>query len=168
MYEPSAVVYHQGSASAGAASPFKLFHLSRNRIWLIAKNYPSPALYWRLPALVFFEVASALSDVFRPGLQLTPRQRLARLRGRFAAFRRLGSALAKRREVHGEWNKLSDHAEDFMEPVTWLRDPFGFFSARRGIWNDITDALMKANVVPSVPTRLPIRPGNVREHGDMN
>lgn len=45
MYVPTAIVYHHFSATAGTNSPLKEYFSSRNRIWLIIKNYPSPQIY---------------------------------------------------------------------------------------------------------------------------
>ncbi len=42
-YAPSAIVHHRYSGSAGAYSTFKAFHVERNRIWVVVKNFP-PAL----------------------------------------------------------------------------------------------------------------------------
>lgn len=42
-YAPAAVVQHRYSGSAGAYSTFKAFHVERNRIWVVVKNFP-PAL----------------------------------------------------------------------------------------------------------------------------
>lgn len=44
-YVPSAVVYHMGSATIGRGlSDFTRYHLWRNGIWLVVKNYPATAL----------------------------------------------------------------------------------------------------------------------------
>ncbi len=42
MYVPEAKVRHIHSATAGPYSPFKVFHIERNRIWVLAKHYPLP------------------------------------------------------------------------------------------------------------------------------
>jgi GT2 family glycosyltransferase len=53
-YVPSAVVYHMGSATIGRGlSDFTAYHLWRNAIWMIVKNYPLEALVRRAPALAF-------------------------------------------------------------------------------------------------------------------
>jgi GT2 family glycosyltransferase len=53
-YVPSAVVYHMGSATIGRGlSDFTAYHLWRNAIWMIVKNYPAEALIRRAPALAF-------------------------------------------------------------------------------------------------------------------
>jgi len=44
-YVPAAVVYHMGSATIGRGlSDFTRYHLWRNGVWLVAKNYPAAAL----------------------------------------------------------------------------------------------------------------------------
>jgi GT2 family glycosyltransferase len=40
MYAPSAIVEHRYSHSAGRASPLKAFYVERNRLFVVAKNYP--------------------------------------------------------------------------------------------------------------------------------
>jgi GT2 family glycosyltransferase len=39
-YVPDAVVYHKYSATVGTYSPRKAFLVERNRIWILAKNFP--------------------------------------------------------------------------------------------------------------------------------
>jgi GT2 family glycosyltransferase len=43
-YVPSAVVYHEHSATAGEFSPLKAFLIERNRIWVAVKLFPLPLL----------------------------------------------------------------------------------------------------------------------------
>jgi len=50
VYVPAAVVYHAYSASAGRASLQKMFHVERNRIYLIIKNFP----FWVWPLTPLF------------------------------------------------------------------------------------------------------------------
>jgi GT2 family glycosyltransferase len=40
LYNPRAVVYHEHSSSLGSYSPFKVFLVERNRIWVAFKNLP--------------------------------------------------------------------------------------------------------------------------------
>jgi GT2 family glycosyltransferase len=44
VYVPKAVIYHKFSASTESYSPFKAFHVERNRMWLAVKNLPLPLL----------------------------------------------------------------------------------------------------------------------------
>ena len=51
-YEPTARVYHAGSATTGSRyNPFKIAHSSRNNIYLIYKNMPFFQLLLNLPFL---------------------------------------------------------------------------------------------------------------------
>lgn len=56
-YVPQAEVLHAYSGTSREGSPFKLRHLGRNKVWLLAKNYPRPALLRYLPAILFYDLA---------------------------------------------------------------------------------------------------------------
>jgi GT2 family glycosyltransferase len=57
VYVPEAVVYHHVSATGGGALASYL--VARNRIWVIARNYPARLLLRHLPAVVGAQVAVA-------------------------------------------------------------------------------------------------------------
>ena len=60
LYVPGARVLHRHSATGVEGSPFKSYHLGRNKVWLIAKNYPFGPL-WRYGGfLVLYDVAAVL------------------------------------------------------------------------------------------------------------
>jgi GT2 family glycosyltransferase len=42
LYVPAAVVEHRYSHSAGRASPLKAYYVERNRLFVLAKNFPAP------------------------------------------------------------------------------------------------------------------------------
>jgi len=44
VFEPRAVVYHKYSGSTGHYSPFKAFHVERNRVWIAVKYFPLSTL----------------------------------------------------------------------------------------------------------------------------
>jgi GT2 family glycosyltransferase len=44
LYVPEAVVEHHYSHSAGRASPLKAYYVERNRLFVLAKNFPLPML----------------------------------------------------------------------------------------------------------------------------
>lgn len=99
-YASGARVIHAHSATAGADSAFKRYLLARNRVWLLAKNYPTPELWLYLPAIIGYDVAMSLGALLlRPDLALPVR--LAVVRGRLDGLRRLQGALRKRRETQG-------------------------------------------------------------------
>lgn len=65
LYVPSAVAYHMGSVTVGAAATdFSRYHLWRNGIWLVAKNYPARALVLQAPRLALAQI-SHLRDALR-------------------------------------------------------------------------------------------------------
>ena len=57
-YVPEARVVHAHSATGTEESPFKTFHLGRNKVWTIAKNHPTRALLLFGPLLVAYDLAS--------------------------------------------------------------------------------------------------------------
>lgn len=48
LYVPGAVVDHRYSETAGRASPLKAYYVERNRLFVVAKNFPAPLLF-RVP-----------------------------------------------------------------------------------------------------------------------
>ena len=75
-YEPTAKVYHAGSATTGSRyNPFKITHSSRNNIYLIYKNMPLFHLILNLPFLIagffiktLFFCAKGYAGVYLKGL----------------------------------------------------------------------------------------------------
>jgi GT2 family glycosyltransferase len=45
VFVPKAVLYHKNSGSTGQYSPFKAFHVERNRFWITLKYFPLPLLF---------------------------------------------------------------------------------------------------------------------------
>ena len=92
LYAPGAVVTHHHSATGNRIPHFKSRLLGRNKLWLLAKNYPFPALLWYLPIIALYE-----------GMSLAVAWRERRLRsalaGRWEALRRLPMMLARRRRL---------------------------------------------------------------------
>ena len=60
VYAPMARVTHWHSATSVEGSPFKSHLLGRNKVWLIAKNYPPPQLWYYLPLIVAYDAAAVL------------------------------------------------------------------------------------------------------------
>lgn len=86
---PTARVLHLHSATTREGSPFKNRLLGRNKVWLIAKNYPWPHILWYLPAILLYDL-SALPFV------LLRRRDWGPLRGRLEGLGSLSQALRKR------------------------------------------------------------------------
>jgi GT2 family glycosyltransferase len=92
-YVPTAVAFHMGSATVGAvATDFVRYHLWRNTVWLVAKDYPASALLRQAPRLVHGQLVHLREAV---------RERRVRLwlRAMHDAARGLPSALRRRRDV---------------------------------------------------------------------
>ena len=89
LYVPAARVFHRHSATGGEGSPFKNYHVGRNKIWLVAKNYPFARLWYCIPALILYDVASVMYT-------LLARHDAYALRGRLAGSAHLGCMWRKR------------------------------------------------------------------------
>lgn len=92
QYVPSAVVRHAGSAIAGRASDFAVFHGVRNGVWTYVKNMPGGLLVltapvWLVGSLMLL-ARGAVRGVLAPTWQ-----------GFVAAFKDLGPALRSRKEM---------------------------------------------------------------------
>lgn len=92
LYAPAAIVYHSHSATSRQGSGFKRYMLSRNRIWSVLKNYPTPELWLRLPELLFYDLVAA---VYRVGLEKS----LAPIQGRLAVLSGLRRIWRQRRLI---------------------------------------------------------------------
>jgi GT2 family glycosyltransferase len=115
VYAPAAVVHHHHSLTAGHGSPFKYFHVGRNRVRLLAKNAPTRHLLRYGAAIVAYDLAYVL-------FVLTRDRTAAPLRGRLRGLR--------------EWRRYrtpglpADAARD-LEPIRGLRAALG----RRRAWD---------------------------------
>jgi GT2 family glycosyltransferase len=87
-YVPDAEVVHQHSATGGEGSPWKHYLLGRNKVRLLAKNYPAALWRW-LPLVVAYDAAAV-------GYALATRREGAALRGRLAGLASLRGALRAR------------------------------------------------------------------------
>lgn len=91
-YEPRAVGVHHGGATLGDITPFSLYHLRRNQLWLVVKNYPAASLLRHGPAVLAFNLHALLLAVRKRQLGLV-------LRAYRDACRALPATLAKRRAI---------------------------------------------------------------------
>ena len=118
VYAPHAIVRHAHSASAGEGSPFKLWHLGRNKWWTIVKCYPSPGLARYLPAILAYDLASL-------PITLSSRRTGAPVNSRFAALRGIRPFLRDRAILHRQhrdgWSRTSSWMEPLKSPQEILR-----------------------------------------------
>jgi len=89
VYAPQARVLHHHSATGVEGSPFKSYQLGRNKVWLLAKNYPFGQLWWAAPLVILYDLAAVV-------YALVARRDLHALRGRLAGLMSLGPMLGKR------------------------------------------------------------------------
>jgi GT2 family glycosyltransferase len=59
LYVPAAHVMHRHSATSREGSPFKSFHLGRNKVWMVVKNYPFRSLWYAVPLVILYDLAAA-------------------------------------------------------------------------------------------------------------
>jgi GT2 family glycosyltransferase len=60
LYVPSARVTHHHSGTSIEGSPFKSRLLGRNKVWLLAKNYPWPQWVWYGPIVLAYDLGSVM------------------------------------------------------------------------------------------------------------
>jgi len=88
-YVPSAVAFHMGSATVGsAATDFTRYHLWRNAVWLVAKDYPAAALLRHAPRLLHAQLCNVRDAVRERRLGVWRRAMLDAARGLPATLRR--------------------------------------------------------------------------------
>ncbi len=111
-YVPEARVVHAHSATGTEESPFKTFHLGRNKVWTIAKNHPTRALLMYGPRLVAYDLASL-------PITMTRQRSLAAVRGRLAGLRALGRVLQQRKQVAARGRVAWDDIRPFVGGPSW-------------------------------------------------
>ena len=111
LYQPQARVLHAHSATSGEGSPFKSYLLGRNKVWLLAKNYPQPWLTLYLPIIVAYDLLAALYGWITRG-------DAALLRGRWDGLRRLPVAWRARRHIQRRWRRRQNWART-VAPLEW-------------------------------------------------
>jgi GT2 family glycosyltransferase len=123
---PSAVVRHAHSGSSGEGSPFKNWHLGRNKVWTIAKCYPGPGLRAHLPAIIGYDLMAIPYTV-------ATRRDLSGVRGRLAALRNLGPILVDRHRLHVTFPDGWARTRDWMEPFASPAETFSRYARLRQI-----------------------------------
>ncbi|MDA0164722.1 glycosyltransferase family 2 protein [Solirubrobacter ginsenosidimutans] len=102
-YVPTAVVYHMGSATLGRGlSDFTAYHLWRNAIWMIAKDFPPSALIRRSPFIAAGFAMNLAAALKGRKLGVWARAMRDAARGLPGALRRRGTVQRKRRRSLAE------------------------------------------------------------------
>jgi len=87
-------------------SSFKSFHLGRNKVWLLVKNYPFRTLWACAPLVVFYDFAAVT-------YALVARRDVHALRGRLAGLSGIAGMWQKRRAL-----KISQrHDVPWLDPL---------------------------------------------------
>jgi GT2 family glycosyltransferase len=126
LYAPQAVVRHAHSASAKEGSPFKNWHLGRNKVWTTIKCYPTSGLRRYLPAVLAYDLASL------PYTVATKRD-LSPLTGRLAALRCLAPFLRDRATIARTHPDGWARTRDWMEPLKPPLEVFGRYRSLRQV-----------------------------------
>jgi GT2 family glycosyltransferase len=108
-YVPAASVTHRHSATGGEGSWQKRYLLGRNKVWLLAKNYPTVGMWRWLPLVVLYDLAAVAYG-------LASRGDAAGLVGRLAGLRRLRWALRQR---PNRGTAAEDGSVAAMQPPDW-------------------------------------------------
>lgn len=111
LYVPTAIVYHQLSASGGGVTAS--FYDGRNSLFLLMKDYPTAL--WRKH---WQAILSSQWEEIRASLQ-SWRGKAARatLRGKLNAIRYAPRMLAKRHETQRNWRVSLDYIESILTPA---------------------------------------------------
>jgi len=97
-----AVVHHVGSAIAGRASPFVIYHGTRNRIWTFVKNAP-PLMFWGLfPAHLLVNLAFLLRSTAHNRFKPTGRAIMDALKAWPDLMKWRGEVQRQRQASHGK------------------------------------------------------------------
>src|SRR5205085_2807386 len=121
-WAPGAQVRHVVSATGGQGSPFKNYHLARNRLWCILKNVPGPLLARTWPYILRYDLLAVAYGLARRDAAL--------LRGRRDALRALPLILAQRRAIQSMRTVSSDQVARWLAPAP---GPRADLQARRAV-----------------------------------
>ena len=127
VWAPGARVLHEVSATGGQGSPFKSYHLARNRVWLIVKNLPGATLARCWPYILRYDLLALAYGAARGDVAL--------IRGRAGALAGLGPALAARRAIQ------RTRAVPPAAVLGWLAPALGPLAALRARYD--VDALLR-------------------------
>jgi GT2 family glycosyltransferase len=112
LYVPSARVLHRHSATGQEGSPFKSYHLGRNKMWLVVKNYPFRQRWYYVPMVVLYDLAAV-------SYALIARGDVHAARGRLAGLMTAGRMWAKRPPAVGADRERLDLFWLERPPLPW-------------------------------------------------
>jgi GT2 family glycosyltransferase len=112
VFVPQARVLHAHSATGHEGSPFKTYWLARNKVALIARNYPAPYLWRHLPLILAYDALSLLNALVR-------QRSLSALRGRVAGWAALRQTWRERRTLQSQAAVPASQVFGLLEPADW-------------------------------------------------
>ena len=119
---PSAVAYHVHSSTSGRMSPFTVYHVHRNKWYVLLKNWPAALIMRHLCIVLVYDAASLLLAALRGRL-------LPALRARMHLLRDLPVLLQKRGDVARMRKVSSAEISQLLGPVA---SPFRTFFRKMG------------------------------------
>jgi GT2 family glycosyltransferase len=97
-YVPTAVAFHMGSATLGPGlTDFTAYHLWRNAVWIVAKDFPAAALVRRAPHIALGLMTNLAAAWWERKLDLWRRAMRDAVRGLPGALRRRRAVQRRRR-----------------------------------------------------------------------
>lgn len=104
---PRAIIHHIHSATAISHSPFKAFHVNRNRFFVIIKNFPFGMMIWSLLVLTPIRYLRLLNSArIKKGPSYKLQEKVGKLepvkivlKGWFDVLKNLPEMLRKRKEI---------------------------------------------------------------------
>lgn len=117
VYEETSIIYHKGSATSGATSDFSRFHLQKNNILVIYKNYPIYLLILYFFPILLMHLAIYILYIKRKKLPVL-------LRADLNAIKSFKSVVNKRRFImensHINFNKLLSYFPKSSIPFKFI------------------------------------------------
>ena len=122
LWVPGAHVLHAVSATGGQGSPFKNYHLARNRLWCLIKNLPSSLWARYAPYILRYDSLALLYGLVRRDWAL--------IQGRAAALRDRSLMLRQRHLIQAQ-RTVSD--ADITRLLVPALGPWAALRARRDV-----------------------------------
>jgi len=127
LWVPGAHVLHAVSATSGQGSPFKNYHLARNRLWCLIKNLPAALWARYAPYILRYDSLALLYGLARRDWAL--------IQGRAAALRDLSLMLQQRQVIQARRTTSNAQLARLLAPAL---GPWAALRARRAV-----DALLR-------------------------
>jgi GT2 family glycosyltransferase len=105
---PGALVYHVHSATSGRMTPFTVYHVHRNKWYVILRDWPGRLLLEHFPQIAWYDLGALVLATLRGGFG-------AALRARLHVLRDLPRLLCERRDIQARRRVRVHDVERFLE-----------------------------------------------------